>query len=170
MRRIGALALTAAMLGALALPAALPSLPRRLVTSASGWMARGPQLMVEDLGAARVLHRERVSPGAHFLLDYVHSSERVPVRGTFRVDGEGTLTVVETAFAGFGPGLPELRAGDDWRIEGGMIVHRPRGAGLSELRVRVMPVARQRLTTPSGRALDLAALTAPGAPVVVSVR
>jgi hypothetical protein len=127
-------------------------------------------LLVEDVEQGRTLHRERVWPGAVFTLDYVHSSERVPVRGTFRIEREGALTVVETAFAGFGPGLPQLGSGDDWRVEHGMIVHRPRGEPLAELRLRVTPVARQRLTTPSGRALDLPALIAPGRAILVSVR
>jgi len=137
---------------------------------ASLWASRGLHLVVEDLGGARILHRERAWPGGVFTFDYVHSSERVPVRGTFRIETDGALTVLETAFAGFGPGLPQLGPGDDWRIEGGMIVHRPRTEALPELRVRVAPVARQRLTTPSGLALDLSALTAPGASVLIRVR
>jgi hypothetical protein len=133
-------------------------------------LSSGPYLVVEDLARGRVLHRERVWPGGVFTLEYVHTSERVPVRGTFRIDGNGALTVVETAFGGFGPGLPELVAGDDWRIAGGMIVHRPRPEALTEFRLRVSPVARQRLTMPAGQALDLAVLAAPGAPVLVRVR
>jgi hypothetical protein len=135
---------------------------------AIAWASRGPHLVVEDLGRARLLHRERVSSGAVFTLDYVHSSARVPVRGAFRIEGNGGLTVVETAFAGFGPGLPELAPGDDWRIADGMIVHRPRREALSELRVRVTPMARQRLIAPSGHVLDLSAL-APGAPILIRV-
>jgi hypothetical protein len=153
---------------AVALAVAVVALAGALL--ASGRTSRGPHLVVEDLRAARILHRERVRPGALFTLDYIHSSERVPVRGTFRIEHEGALTVVETAFAGFGPGLPQIKPGDDWRVEGGMIVHRPPGEPLNELRVRVTPVARQRLTTPAGRTLDLAALTPPGTPVLVSVR
>jgi hypothetical protein len=87
--------------------------------------SRGPHLLVEDIGGRRILHRERAWPGAIFTLDYIHSSERVPVQGTFRIERDGALAVVETAFAGFGPGLPQLSPRDDWRIERGMIVHRP---------------------------------------------
>lgn len=137
---------------------------------ASAFVSSGPHLLVEDLRERRILHRERAGPGAVFTLDYIHSSERVPVQGTFRIERDGVLTVVETAFAGFGPGLPQLGPGDDWRLENGMIVHRPQGEPLAGLRVRVTPVACQRLTTPSGRVLDLAALTTPGTPILVSVR
>ncbi|MGH7334900.1 MAG: DUF1850 domain-containing protein, partial [Candidatus Rokuibacteriota bacterium] len=86
---------------------------------ASGFVSRGPYLLVEDLGGRQVLHRERAWPGAVFTLDYIHSSERVPVQGTFRIERDGAFTVVETAFAGFGPGLPQLGPGDDWRVERG---------------------------------------------------
>ncbi len=128
------------------------------------------QLVVEDVGRAHVLHRERVAPGATFTLDYRHSSEGVPVRGTFRVDAHRTVTVVETAFGGFGPGLPELTAGDDWRIADGRIVHRPRPHALSDLRLRVTASSRPRLTMPSGRELDLTALAGSPAAVIIRVR
>ena len=140
---------------------------------AVAWAARGPLLLVEDIGQARILHGERVSPGDVFTLDYVHSSERVPVRGTFRIGADGGLTVTETAFGGFGPGLPELSPRDDWRFEGGRIVHRPRAdpaTALAEFRLRVSRIARQRLTTPAGQVLELAALVADGAPILVRVR
>lgn len=128
-----------------------------------------PQFVVEDAARPRVLHRERVVAGATFSLEYVHSSERVPVRGTFRVEPDGSLAVVETAFAGFGPGLPELVPGDDWRIAHGRIVHRPRNTALSELRLRVSEIARQRLTTPSGTTIDLATRAGHGALVIIRI-
>jgi hypothetical protein len=155
--------------------------PRRLGLTAVGVLALAlaggdvaraagePRLVVEDARGARVLHGERVEAGVTFRLDYVHSSEGVAVRGTFRVESDGTLTVVETGFGGFGPGLPELGPGDDWRLDGGLIVLRPRDVALPELRVRVSAIARPQLTTPSGAVLDLAALAGHGTPVVVRI-
>ena len=160
MRRWPGILLGVLALGGLAVPQAAPYR-----------MASGTHFVVEIPGdPARILHRERASPGALFSLDYVHSSERVPVRGTFRIERDGSLAVLETAFGGFGPGLPELGAGDDWRIEDHMIVHQPRVDPLTELRVRVTPIAHQRLTTPSGLILDLPSLVAPGAAVRVRIR
>lgn len=135
--------------------------------------AMGRELVVEDVSGARIVHRERVAPGATFTLEYRHSSEGVPVRGVFRVESDGGLTVVATAFGGFGPGLPEPGRGDDWEIAGGMIVHRPRpGAGhtMSDLRLRASAVSRPRLTTPSGQRVDLAAVAGDRAPILVRVR
>jgi hypothetical protein len=119
-------------------------------------------LLVEDAGRGVVLHREPVVPGSTFVVSYVHSSELVAVRGTFTVEPDRTLRVVETAFAGFGPGLPALEPGDDWRIEDGMIVHRPSAERLPDLTVRVLPITRHRLRLPSARDLDLSALIHPG--------
>jgi hypothetical protein len=127
-------------------------------------------LVIEDVGRQQVLHGEPVTAGARFTLEYVHSSERVPVTGTFLVEPDGRLTVVETAFAGFGPGLPELGPGDDWRIERGMIVHRPVGVSLEALRLRVAPTAAQRLRTPAGAVLDVARVARAGALLLIAVR
>jgi hypothetical protein len=126
-------------------------------------------LLVEDLGDGRTVHREAVAPGAHFTLAYVHSSEHVPVRGTFRVETDGTLALTETAFAGFGPGLPSLGPGDAWRVEDGMFVLRPRGESLPELTVRVDALTRHHLIAPSGRALDLSALMRSGGAVRIRI-
>ena len=50
-----------------------------------------------------------------------------------------------------------------------MIVHAPAGLTLAELRLRVAPLTRHRLSLPSGRELDLSALLAPGGAVRVRV-
>jgi hypothetical protein len=125
-------------------------------------------LIVEDVTRQRVLHRAPVTPGSILVLSYVHSSEHVPVRGTFVVEPDGALRVKETAFAGFGPGLPHPTAGDAWRLEDGMIVV-PAGERLPELRIRVAPFTRHRLRTPSGEEVDLSALMDDGGSVRIHV-
>jgi hypothetical protein len=140
-----------------------------IVTSgAAGCVAtRRPLLLVEDVTGQRVLHRAAVAPGSILVLSYVHSSEHVPVRGTFVVEPDGALRVTETAFAGFGPGLPHPTAGDAWRLEDGMIVVPSAGERLSELRVRVAPFTRHRLRTPSGDDLDLSHLMPEGGTILI---
>jgi len=130
---------------------------------------RQPVLVVEDVGRARVLYRAPVVVGSVFGLSYVHSSEHVPVRGTFVVEADGTLTARETAFAGFGPGLPEPKAGDSWRIEDGMIVVPSDGLRLPDLLVHVVPVTQHRLRLPSGEDLDLSTLMKEGGAVRIRV-
>jgi hypothetical protein len=126
-------------------------------------------LVVEDVAHARVLDRQPIAPGAVLVLSYVHSSEHVPVRGTFVVAHRGGLLARETAYAGFGPGLPEPTAGEAWRREGDMIVVPARGERLSELRVRVAPFTRHRLRLPSGAEIDLSAAMGDGGAVRISV-
>jgi hypothetical protein len=130
--------------------------------TASSLTTPKPLLVVEDLTHGRVLYRARVAAGGVLALSYVHSSEHVPVRGTFIVEAGGALVAKETAFAGFGPGLPEPRAGDAWRFESGMIVVPAAGERFPELRVRVAPFTRHRLRAPSGQDVDLSALTGAG--------
>lgn len=137
---------------------------------AGAFQGAGAWVEVEDLGGGRVLHREPVTAGQTFVLSYVHSSEHVPVRGVFRVEADHTLTVAETAFAGFGPGLPALGPGDRWRIEDGMIVAETPPARLRELRVRVVPITQHRLRVPSGAELDLSSLMGAGGAVRIRVR
>jgi hypothetical protein len=126
--------------------------------------------VVEDLTAGRTLHREPVRAGDTFALSYVHSSEHVPVRGVFRIEDDGGFTPVETAFAGFGPGLPALAAGDRWTVRDGMIVARHDGTRLPDVTVRVQPITRHRLTTPGGTDLDLSARAGPGARLRIAAR
>jgi hypothetical protein len=141
-----------------------------IVTAGTGDLAaRGALLVVEDATRGRVLYRAAAPPGSVLVLSYVHSSEHVPVRGTFVVDVDGALVVKETAFTGFGPGLPEPRTGDAWRMENGMIVVPAGGERLSELRVRVAPFTRHHLRTPSGDDVDLSALMKGGGSVSIRV-
>ena len=119
---------------------------------------RGRLLVVEDVTHARVLYRAPAAAGSAVVLSYVHSSEHVPVRGTFVVEPDGALAATETAFGGFGPGLPEPRAGDAWRLDNGMIVVAANGQRFPELRVRVAPFTLHHLRTPSGEHVDLSAL------------
>ena len=116
---------------------------------------------VTDVSRERVVAKERVEPGALLRLSYVHSTEGRPVRATLRVEGDGTLRLVETAFPSVGPGLPPLGADGTWAIENEQIVNRAPSAPLAELRLRAVPLTQHRLTLPSGRVLDLGALVAP---------
>jgi hypothetical protein len=140
------------------------------VVTGAGWLGdRGPFLVVEDGERQHLLHRERVSAGQAFVLSYVHSSEGVPVRGLFRIEADGTLTLTETQFAGFGPGLPALGPGDTWALEDGMIVARGHDR-MAEMRMRVAPITRHHLYTPAGRDLDLSALLGGSGAVRIRVR
>jgi hypothetical protein len=118
-------------------------------------------LTVEDADRGRILAREPVEAGARIDLTYVHSTEGRPVRATLRVEPDGGLRLIETAYPSAGPGLP-LPPEGVVTIEEGLIVTRAPSPPLRELRLRPVPLTRHRLVLPSGRALDLGALAEPG--------
>ena len=132
--------------------------------------ARPFVLVVEDVVGQRVLYRSPVTPGSQLVLSYVHSSEHVPVRGTFVVESDGALLAKETAFGGFGPGLPEPKDGEAWRLENGMIVVASAGQRFPELLLRVAPITGHRLRAPSGQEVDLSGLMGEGGRVRIHVR
>ncbi|HEX2500592.1 MAG TPA: DUF1850 domain-containing protein [Methylomirabilota bacterium] len=130
---------------------------------------RGLALTVTDMTRGRVLAREPVEAGALVDLAYVHSTEGRPVRATFRVEADGMLRLVQTAFPSVGPGLPALGPDGSWTIQDGVIRVQGSGDPMSELRLRVVPLTRHQLILPSGRALDLGALVGAGDAVRVAV-
>ena len=98
-----------------------------------------PILEVVDATHGVVLWQGPAEPGMQFLLRYTHSSERVPVEGVFRLDAGLRIVVEETAFASFGPGLPEMPPGTPYVIRDGMIRVAGGGQVLPELSFFVHP-------------------------------
>jgi hypothetical protein len=123
-------------------------------------------LTVREAASDRLLFATRVRVGEALSLAYLHSVDRVPVTGRFRVTPAGTLTLEETAAPSFGAGLPRLTPGEPYRLAGGLLVS-PESVSLTELPLLVHPVARMRLHV-RGREVPLAAL--PGAPARLRVR
>lgn len=101
--------------------------------------ASGPTLEVMDATRGIVLWQAPAHPGIEFRLQYTHSSERVPVEGVFRLDADLRIVVEETAFASFGPGLPEMPPGTPYVIRDGMIRVAGGGQVLPELSFFVHP-------------------------------
>jgi hypothetical protein len=127
------------------------------------------ELVVMDRKADRVLLREGVAPGDSFTLSYLHSVARTRVTGTFTVTPAWQLRVAETTFGSFGPGLPDLRPGDDYDVVGGVIRQRDPGQTLPGLLFAVQPYTEHRLQV-GARSLDLSATVAPGGRVSITVR
>jgi hypothetical protein len=100
---------------------------------------RVPVLTVQEVRAGQTLFSEQVRAGERFLLSYRHSVTQGRVFGTFEIEGDGSLRVLETAFGSPGPGLPEPRPGEDYEISGGMVRYREGGQRLPEISVFVHP-------------------------------
>ena len=141
-----------------------------LATAAGAWIlgepggAPGPELVVEDARARRVLLRRLVAPRERFTLSYLHSVSRTRVSGVFEVGAAGGLVVRETSFGTFGPGLPELQPGDHYEIRDGLIRQFGLNQRLPELSLFVHPYTEHRLEV-GGRTLDLSG-TLPGGTLV----
>lgn len=127
------------------------------------------QLVVVDAKTNRVLLRTPVRVGDRFTLSYLHSVAKSHVSGTFEVTPAYTIGVKETAFGSFGPGLPDVRPGDDYEVKGGVIRLKNLTQTLPELSFFVHPYTEHRLEI-AGRTLDLSKALEAGARVSITVR
>jgi len=127
-----------------------------------------PELVVIDSKANRVLLRTPVRPGDRFTLSYLHSVAKSRVSGIFEITRDYTISVKETAFGSFGPGLPDVRVGDDYEVKEGVIRLKNLSQTLPELTFFVHPYTEHRLEI-RGRALDVSREVAAGTRVRVSV-
>jgi hypothetical protein len=128
------------------------------------------EVVVIDWKANRVLLRARVHPGDRFTLSYVHSVSKSRVTGTFEVSPAYEISVRETAFGSFGPGLPDVRPGDDYQVKDGLIRLKVNqtipGPGLV---FAVYPYTEHRLEV-GDRTLDLSREVEAGGRVAIAVR
>lgn len=129
----------------------------------------GAELVVFDAKADRVLLRTPVRPGDSFTLSYLHSVAKSRVSGIFEVTPEYMIGVKETAFGSFGPGLPDVKVGDDYEVKGGVIRLKNLGQTFPELSFFVHPYTEHRLEI-GGRALDLSKEVEAGGRVSITVR
>ena len=127
-----------------------------------------PILTVDDLKANRRLVAVPVLAGDHFVLSYRHSVTQGIVSGTFAVEEDGSLAIIETTFGSPGPGLPIPRPGEDYEISGGIIRYRT-DQRLSEFSVFIHPFTEHVLAV-KGRSLDLSREVAPGALVKIRLQ
>ena len=105
-----------------------------------------------------ILWHAPVAPGDLFRLEYTHSSDGTPVRGIFRVAGDGHFILLEEQYLWYGAGLeshPQARISfdGDWTR---VAVNRP----FQDLLIRVGRVSNQVISSGDSR-IPLAAL-APG--------
>ena len=127
-----------------------------------------PELVVIDSKANRVLLRTPVRPGDRFTLSYLHSVAKSRVSGTFEITRDYTISVKETAFGSFGPGLPDVRVGDDYEVKEGVIRLKNLSQTLPELTFFVHPYTEHRLNV-RGRTLDLSGVVTAGSRISIRV-
>ena len=126
------------------------------------------EIVVIDWKANRVLLRARVRPGDRFILSYLHSVAKSRVTGTFEVTPAYEISVRETTFGSFGPGLPDVRPGDDYEVKGGLIRLKVNQT-IPGLFFAVYPYTEHRLEI-GGRTLDLSKEVGGGGRVSITLR
>ena len=126
------------------------------------------ELLVVDSKANRILLRAVVRPGDSFTLSYLHSVAKSRVTGAFKVTPAYEISVRETTFGSFGPGLPDVRPGDDYEVKGGLIRLKVNQT-IPGLFFAVYPYTEHRLEI-GGRTLDLSKVVVAGSRVAITVR
>jgi len=114
-------------------------------------------LEIRDIHDDKVLFMSRVSKGETFEIRYIHSVERVPVAGIFRVSDENRIEVEESIFSSYGAGLPSDSPREDVIFEGNQMRIRHRDVTMERLRLFISPFTQQQFIF-SGKTVDLFAL------------
>jgi len=101
-------------------------------------------LEVRDIDNNRVLFMSPVSRGKTFEIRYIHSVEKIPVAGTFRVIDGNRIEVRESVFSSYGAGLPSDTPREDITFEGDRMRIRHRGIVMDQLRIFISPFTNQQ--------------------------
>jgi hypothetical protein len=116
-----------------------------------------PSLKVRDIHDNRVLFMSPVSKGETFEIRYIHSVERVPVAGIFRVINGNRIEVEESIFSSYGAGLPSDTPREDVVFEGNQMRVRHRDIAMERLRLFISPFTQQQFIH-SGTTVDLSSV------------
>ncbi len=125
-------------------------------------------LRLESFGEGKTLLDYPVNPGEEFCLHYTHSSDKTPIRDTFRVDHEGRLILIEEAFLWYGAGLEFLNHRESQITREGKWTKVRLNRVFPKLVIRVGTVAKQRLIF-KDRSVPLDTLVKPGEGIVLSI-
>ena len=125
-------------------------------------------LRVEGREEQKALLEFPVQSGEFFFYEYIHSSDRTPVRDTFRIDEGGKMILVEEAFLWHGAGL-EFQAHGDVQVSHADRWTRVRlNRVFPVLPIRVGRIAQQLLII-QGKSFPLAQIGKPGECLILSL-
>jgi hypothetical protein len=111
-------------------------------------------LEVRDIHDDRVLFMSPISKGETFEIRYIHSVEKVPVAGIFRVVEGNRIEVKESIFSSYGAGLPSDSPREDVIFERDQMRIRHRDVAMERLRLFISPFTQQRFIF-SGKTIEL---------------
>lgn len=85
-----------------------------------------------------------VSKGQTFKIRYIHSVEKIPVIGIFRLADRKKIEVVESIFSSYGAGLPFDTPRKDIIFEKNQMRIRHHGILMDQLRIFISPFTHQK--------------------------
>jgi hypothetical protein len=83
-------------------------IPITVVALLAGGLIQVSILEVKDGKSGEILFYTRVVEGDIFEFNYIHSVEKTLVEGTFLIEKDGALRIMETRFSSYGAGLPNI--------------------------------------------------------------
>ena len=101
-------------------------------------------LVMDEKTGSRI-HSGLVSKGDVFEIHYIHSVEHMAVTGIFLINDNYRIAPLETIFPSYGAGMPFIVEKEDLTYEKGKMRVRHHDAELTELRVFISHITRQRL-------------------------
>lgn len=133
------------------------------------FLPTGLVLKVEEMRSPACLYQVPVREGDEFTLEFIHSVQRTPVKEVFRIDGKGSIYLIETEYQSFGAGLPTMPdVGAEVEVEGGKIRITGMRRKIDQFLVAVSPVPGHALTV-GGEKVELASLAQPGTGLLIRV-
>jgi len=118
-------------------------------TSQATW-----QMIVEAPRQNKILYSIPVKKGESFVLSYIHSVSKQPVKGTFSFTAQGKIKPLTTEFDSFGPGLPVVDGSTDYSLEDGIITVYHQEEPRDNIRLWVSPLTKEKITI-NGKQFDL---------------
>lgn len=119
-------------------------------------------LQVEEMHSGVKVYQAPVKEGDEFIIEFVHSVERTPVREIFRIEQDRKIYLVETQYESFGAGLPTMPdEGEELVLEGEKIRITGMRRKLEPFLIAVSPVPGHVLTV-GGEEIVLTSLAEPG--------
>lgn len=119
-------------------------------------------LQVEEMRSGVKLYQAPVKEGDEFVIEFVHSVERTPVKEIFKIEQDYNIYLVGTEYESFGAGLPTMPCeGEESVLEGAKIRITGIRRKLEPFLVAVSHVPGHVLTV-GGEEVVLASLAEPG--------
>lgn len=112
------------------------------------------QMIVEAPRQNKILYSIPVKKGESFVLSYIHSVSKQPVKGTFTFTAQGKIKPLTTEFDSFGPGLPVVDSSTDYSLEDGIITVYHQEEPRDNIRLWVSPLTKEKITI-NGKQFDL---------------